>query len=124
MDFTTFADTARYTAHLAIDDGDVPLPEHFAIAGDMLDFHGLVAAYEGASGKRLTVERRGSLKDLDGVIQQRLRDAPQDMVAWLPLMYYRAMLSGKGKLGELSNHRYPQLRPTTVADYVRTQQSL
>jgi len=34
-------------------------------------------------------------------------------------MYWRAMLNGKGKLGETQNARYPNIRPTSVGEYVK-----
>jgi len=61
MDWTTYADTARYTAEV-VDDRSVP--SKLCIAGDVLDFDGIVQAYEMGSGKKLRVERLGSLADL------------------------------------------------------------
>jgi hypothetical protein len=51
MDWTTFADTARYAAEVALDERSVP--RKFWVAGDVLDFEGIVSAYESASGKKL-----------------------------------------------------------------------
>lgn len=36
-------------------------------------------------------------------------------------MHWRAMRSGKGKLGPLLNDRYPHIRPTGVEAYVRAE---
>lgn len=116
MDWTTYADTARYTAEAAVDER--PVPRKLCVAGDVLDFHGLVRAYESGSGKKLRVERLGSLEDLDARIDQLRKAEPANMFAWLPLMYYRSMLTGEGKLDELMNDRYPSIRPTTVREYV------
>jgi hypothetical protein len=41
-----------------------------------------------------------------------------NFLTYLPLMYYRSMLNGEGKLDELMNDRYPSIRPTTVREYV------
>jgi hypothetical protein len=41
------------------------------------------------------------------------------MRAWLPLMSYRSVLNGEGKLEVLMNDRYPSIRPTTLSEYVR-----
>jgi hypothetical protein len=90
----------------------------FPVAGDVLDFDGIVCAYESASGKKLHVERLGSLDDLDARIDQLKTTEPANMRAWLPLMYYRSVLNGEGKLEELVNDRYPSIRPTTVREYV------
>lgn len=75
-------------------------------------------AYESGSGKKLRVERPGSLEDLDARIDQLRKAEPANYSAWLPLMYYRSMLNGEGKLTELMNDRYPSIRPTTVREYV------
>jgi nucleoside-diphosphate-sugar epimerase len=117
MDWTTYADAARYTAEVALDQR--PAPRKFCVAGDVLDFAGIVHAYESASGKKLRVERLGSLDDLDARIDQLRKTEPANMRAWLPLMYYRSVLNGEGKLDVLMNDRYPWIRPTTLSEYVR-----
>jgi nucleoside-diphosphate-sugar epimerase len=117
MDWTTYADAARYTAEVALDQR--PAPRKFCVAGDVLDFAGIVHAYESASGKKLRVERLGSLDDLDARIDQLRKTEPANMRAWLPLMYYRSVLNGEGKLDVLMNDRYPSIRPTTLSEYVR-----
>ena len=117
MDFTTYEDTARYTAAVATD--PAPAPREFNVAGDVLNFHQLVRAYEESSGNKLAVVHLGSLADLDSEILRRLQAEPKNMYAWLPLMYWRAMLSGKGKLGALANARYPEIHPLTVREFVK-----
>lgn len=115
MDFTTLGDTASYIAEVATDES--PVPEIFGVAGDVLTFQELVRAYESASGKRLTVERLGSLADLEAKIAKLQTEDPANFLAYLPLMYYGPMLSGKGKV-EPMNSRYPNVKPTSVAEYV------
>lgn len=117
MDFTTYEDTARFTAEVAVD--PAPLDGVFSVAGDVLNFHQLVTAYEKGAGKTLEVVRMGSLDDLSAEVSRRLQAEPTNMFAWLPLMYWRAMLNGKGKLGTLGNSRYPGVHPLNVEDYVR-----
>lgn len=119
MDWTTYADTARYTAAVAVDDDEVG--RTFVAAGETRDFAGVVAAYEEATGTTLTVERLGSLDDLDARIES-LRSAPDaDLYSYLPLMYFRAQLHGQGRLTGLMNDRYPHIRPATIAEYVRAE---
>ncbi|QRN96648.1 NmrA family NAD(P)-binding protein [Archangium violaceum] len=117
MDFTTYADTARYTAEAAVD--PEPLPSRFNVAGETLDFHQLVRAYQEASGRTLKLERLGSLEELDKELARRWQAEPGNMSSWLPLMFSRAMLNGKGRLGKLVNARYPHIHPATVREYVR-----
>lgn len=114
MHFTTYADTAAYTAAAAVDPR--PVPRELHVAGDVLDFHGLVGAYRSATGRALTVRRRGTLADLDAHVAELRRSHPGDPYAYLPAMYWRAMLDGTGRLGPLSNDRYPQVHPRTVAE--------
>ena len=116
MQFTTYDDTARYVA-AAVTAAD-PLPGRLELAGDTLDFHDLVKAVEQGSGRTLTVRRHGSLADLDTAVTAARRRDPDDPAAFLPLMYWRAMLSGRGNLGPLDNQRFPDIIPTTVSRYV------
>ncbi|MFG1609452.1 NmrA family NAD(P)-binding protein [Actinoplanes sp. NPDC049265] len=116
MDFTTYADTARYTAAAATDDS--PIGDVLGVAGDTLTFHETVLAFEKASGKSLRVERLGSMADLDQRIADRQRSDPADFHAYLPLMYYRAQLNGTGRIEPLMNDRYPSVTPSTVEQYV------
>jgi len=116
MDWTTYADTARYTAEVAADAGEVP--RIFSVAGDVLDFHGIVESYEAASGRKLRVERLGSLDDLDHRIEELSKGGPANFLSYLPLMYYRSVLDGSGKLNQLMNDRYPSIVPTSVRQYV------
>lgn len=114
--WTTYKDTALYTAAAAVDER--ALPRALAVAGDALDFHGIVAAYEEASGKTLEVVTQGPLADLDAHIVELARGGEQNFLQFLPLMYYRSMLDGEGRLDPLYNDLFPEIRPTTVRDYV------
>lgn len=116
MHWTTYQDTALYTAEAAVDER--PVPRKFAIAGDALDFAGIVAAYEAGSGKKLEIRTLGSLDDLDDRIAELAKGGQQNFLQFLPLMYYRSMLNGEGKLDSLVNERYPHIKPTTVRAYV------
>jgi nucleoside-diphosphate-sugar epimerase len=119
MDFTSMRDTAQYTAEAAADESDVP--DVFSIAGDVLTFGDLVRAYELGSGRRLAINRLGSLTDLDQRISTLMKDDPGNFFAYLPLMYYRAMLNGKGKLREIMNGRYADVKPVSVQEYVASE---
>lgn len=115
MDFTTYADTAAYTAEVAVDDST--LPEEFFVAGESLTFHELVDETAAGLEQPITVKKLGTLAGLDAEIDERLRAEPDNTFSWLPLMYWRAMLNGKGKLGSPMNARYPAVRPTSVRKY-------
>lgn len=116
MDFTTYEDTARYTAAAATD--AQPLPNRFNVRGDSLTFHELVRTYQDTTGRKLAVEHRGSLEDLQAEIHRQLQAQPQNMYAWLPLMYMRGFFGGKVRLGPLLNSRYPHIRPASVKEAI------
>lgn len=65
------------------------------------------------------MKKLGTLADLDAEIARRLQAEPDNLYAWLPLMYWRGMLNGKGKLGPLMNAQYPAIEPTGVREYVK-----
>jgi len=115
--WTTYKDTALYTAAAAVDDRS--LPRALAVAGDALDFWGIVAAYEQASGKKLEVVKLGTMADLDARIAELARGGQENFMRLLPLMYYRSTLNGEGALGPLLNDLFPEFRPLTVRDYVK-----
>ncbi len=116
MAWTTYEDTARYTAEAAIDDRSVP--RKLYVAGSVVTFDQLVAEYETGSGKKLNVERLGSIDDLSARIAELQKADPQNLLAYLPLTYLRSIMAGEGQLKSLMNDRYPGIDPTTVREYV------
>lgn len=118
MEVTTYADTAAYTAEAALADG--PQPREFFVAGESLTFHELVNETAAGLGRPITVKKLGTLADLDRETARRLQTEPGNMFSWLPLMYWRGMLNGKGKLGPLMNAQYPAIHPTGVRQYVKS----
>lgn len=118
MDFTTYADTAAYTAEAAL--ADESLPREFCVAGESLTFDELVNETAAGLERPITVKTLGTLADLDDEIARRLQAEPDNMSSWLPLMFWRGMLNGNGKLGPLMNARYPAIHPTGVRQYLKS----
>jgi nucleoside-diphosphate-sugar epimerase len=116
IDWTTWEDTAAFTAAAALDTR--PVPEHLFVRGDRLDVHGFIRAWESAHGKKLAALNLGSYDDLVAETRRRLAAEPQNMFAWLPLMYAQGMAGGKALLGDLHNDRYPDIKPSTVAQAI------
>jgi nucleoside-diphosphate-sugar epimerase len=113
IDWTTWEDTARFTAAAALDDR--PVPERLFVSGDRMDVLTFARTWEAARGKHLTLERLGSLDDLERETRRRLAEAPHDMPSWLPLMYARGVFGGQALLGPSHNTRYPEVKPASVA---------
>jgi nucleoside-diphosphate-sugar epimerase len=108
IDWTTWEDTARFTAAAALDDRQVP--DHLFVSGDRVDVLSFAEIWEAAHGKKLTIERLGSLAELEKETERRLAAEPGNMYAWLPLMYARGTFGGQALLGATHNARYPQIK--------------
>jgi len=116
IDWTTWEDTARFIAAAALDDGKVP--ERLFVSGDRMDILTFARTWGAARRKELSLERLGSLEDLERETKRRLSTEPQNMFAWLPLMYARGTFGGQALLGPTHNARYPQIKPATVAQAI------
>lgn len=116
FDVTSYADTARYVAAVATD--PQPLPQVVNVAGESLTAVQLAERLTVATGRDFSVARLGSLADLDAEIGRRQHAEPTNLLAWLPLAYWRAMLNGTGKLDPIMNARYPDIRPASVVEYL------
>ena len=116
MDFTTRKDAARAAAWAAATDGKVP--DHFQVAGDSLDFWGLKQAVEEGSGRIFDVVEHGGLELLEERIAVLREAKPDDLLAWLALVFWHDMLSGKPQLKKLKTSLVPDFEPETVKTYV------
>lgn len=113
IDWTTWEDTARYAAAAALDER--PVPERLFVAGDRLDVRSFAERWSEAHGRKVTLERLGSLEELVAETHRRLAADPANLYAWLPLMYAQGVFGGQALLGPLENARYPDIEPETVA---------
>lgn len=114
IDWTTWADTATFTAAAALDDRSVP--SRLWVRGERMDVLAFADEWDRAHGRKLTRERLGSLDDLAARVQQALATEPTNMFAWLPLMYARGVFGGQALQGEPHNERWPAIRAATVAE--------
>jgi uncharacterized protein YbjT (DUF2867 family) len=106
LDFTTTDDTAKYVAEAVSDPNLVNTA--LEVAGEVLTMKQLLAAYEEATGKKLTEKRLGSVEDLKAWIEQK-KPSANSPVDYIPQQYEYAMVSGKGKLNNIQNSRYPHI---------------
>lgn len=112
IDWTTWEDTARFTAAAALDER--PVPERLFVSGDRMDVLAFAELWEEKNGKKLSRQRLGSLEELEAETKRRLWAEPQNMFAWLPLMYARGVFGGQALLKESHNSRYPEIKPESV----------
>ncbi|TDC93256.1 NAD-dependent epimerase/dehydratase family protein [Nonomuraea deserti] len=116
VDFSTYSDTAEWTAEVALDPSAAG--RTVRVAGDVLTLKELRRAMERGSGRRLEARQLGTTDDLRAEIECR-KAVATDAFEYLLLQYNWAMVTGKGKLDPLDNHRYPGIQPIGAEEYFR-----
>ena len=115
LDFTTTDDTAKYVAE-AVSDPEL-VNRALEVAGEVLTAKQLKAAYEEATGNKLTAKPLGSVEELKAWIAAK-KPSASSPVEYVPQQYEYTMVSGKGKLDNLQNDRYPQIKPMTIKQFL------
>jgi uncharacterized protein YbjT (DUF2867 family) len=115
MNFTTTDDTAKYVAEAVSDSGLVNTA--LEVAGDTLTAKQLKATYEEATGAQLTEKRLGSIAEFKAWITAKKASA-SSLEEYVYHQYIYAMVSGKGKLDQIENDRYPNIKPITVKQFL------
>ncbi|MGK6317173.1 NmrA family NAD(P)-binding protein [Neorhizobium sp. DT-125] len=118
FDVTTVADTARYTAAAALD-ADLPSGK-LSVAGDQITMKQAIATAEKAFGRQFEARQLGTVADLERWIADT-EAANADFWAPIAAQYQWTMVSGKAKLTDLSNTRYPEIKPTSFIDFLAEQ---
>jgi nucleoside-diphosphate-sugar epimerase len=117
IDWTTWADTARFTAAAALSKD--ALPARLYVAGDRKSILEFAAIWTRETGRAVTSERLGSLDELEAEVGRKLASEPTNMYAWLPLMYARGVYGGHALLGALANGRFPSVQAKTLVEAIR-----
>lgn len=117
LDYTAVSDVASYTAAAVTDSGLSGKP--LRVAGNSLTMTEMHRSLEKASGRSLEARSLGTVEELHLLIDEKKRTATNPW-EWISLQYTWCMVSGKGKLQNLDNARYPQIRPVSVESFVRT----
>lgn len=115
MSFTTIADTAAYTANVAMDSSS---PRYLHIAGSQLSPREIKTMMTEISGKKFRLFRAGGLGLLSFIIKIARKLAPggQELYpAWQGMQYMRNMIDDRSDMDKLDNNRYP-MQWTTVKD--------
>jgi uncharacterized protein YbjT (DUF2867 family) len=115
MDFTSIADTAAYAAAAALDASAAD--RTVSVTGAVLTLKELHAEVEQTTGRTLEIRELGTIADLEAEIERRKATA-QNPYEFVALQYQWAMVTGKGKLHNLSNADYPDITPTTIAEFL------
>jgi len=114
FDVTTMDDSARFLAEVVLD----PSAENqtMEFAGEVASINSIADTFEHVTS--CTLERRslGSVDDLREWIETTKLTAKSPF-EYAFVQYIWAQLSGKGKLKNLANARYPHIQPTGIRDY-------
>lgn len=121
MDFTTIADTARFTAHAAM---DPETPRWLKISGARVTVRDIAEATSRVRGRAYGVLPVGSLGTLGLTIRLARLFAPgapgELYPAWQGMQYLKNLLAGEGLLGTpLDNGRYPAMTWTSLETVLR-----
>jgi uncharacterized protein YbjT (DUF2867 family) len=120
LDFTTKDDTAAYTAMVALDKST---PRFLNIAGDIFSAKELAEKASEVFKTPFKLFRAGSLGMLSAIIKivRTLSPKTKELYpAWQGMQYMHNMYSGEAKLQTIDNNRYPELKWTSVKDFLKT----
>ncbi|MEM6861875.1 MAG: NmrA family NAD(P)-binding protein [Myxococcota bacterium] len=109
LDFTTIADTARFTARVAL---DPDAPRDLYVAGDSVSARDLSETMSELTGRRFGLLRPGGLGQLRFLIKVTRFFVPGRKVMyppWQGMQYFHNMLNGAPKFDRLDNERYSGL---------------
>lgn len=121
LDFTTYADTAAFTAAVAADPH--PTPRFLRIAGESITAKELADVVGQLKGTSYSTQWAGSTGFLGSASQFMRRysigGGENDVFpAWQGMQYMVAMYSGAGKCEPLDNDRYPEIKWTKVEEFL------
>jgi uncharacterized protein YbjT (DUF2867 family) len=119
LDVTTTADTARLTALAALEAAAIPGP--FGVVGDVVTIEQLCATLSQIHDKPFKLHRKGSIEDLEGWI--KAEQASGRATAWptIGAQYAWAMMSGRARIDNPVNARFPGVATTTAAQFLKAQ---
>ncbi|WP_335988962.1 NmrA family NAD(P)-binding protein [Glycomyces sp. MUSA5-2] len=115
IDMTTIADTAAFTAAIALDPSTAGRDVH--VVGQQLSMIELRDEVEAASGRQWELVRKGTLQDLRAEVVRRQFNA-SSLVEYVALQAQVAMFDGTGSLRDVRNADYPDVVPTSLAAYL------
>jgi hypothetical protein len=89
------------------------------VRGDRVSHKDIAKLFGEAYQTEITLQKNGSIEDLQNMIDGMRNKEPDNMQSWGPLLYFKWMLSGKADLASVDNARYPMVKPTTVAEFLK-----
>jgi uncharacterized protein YbjT (DUF2867 family) len=118
MGFTTIADTAKFTANVALDEST---PRYLRIAADQISPREIRDVMNELSGQKFHLVRTGGLGLLSILIKITQKLAPgktEIYPAWQGMQYMRNMMDKRSTLKSTDNDRYPDMKWESVKDLI------
>lgn len=119
LNWTTLEDSARYTVE-AIHDPSAH-NQVVKVSGDTRTLNEFAKYVAEASGSAYKTTFLGSFEDLAATVAKTFQEQPQNFYAWMPLQYAWGFVSEKFVLNPLWNSKYPNVKPTTLEEWVKEQ---
>jgi uncharacterized protein YbjT (DUF2867 family) len=119
LNWTTLEDSARYTVE-AIHDPSAH-NQVVKVSGDTRTLNEFAKYVAEASGSAYKTTFLGSFEDLAATVAKTFQEQPQNFYAWMPLQYAWGFVSEKFVLNPLWNNKYPNVKPTTLEEWVKAQ---
>ncbi|KAI1088088.1 nmrA-like family protein [Rostrohypoxylon terebratum] len=115
---TTYLNAAEYTAAVCLDKNAVGV---IRLVGGRSTFKEIAASFERVYGVKPKVERQGSHDNLLKLMTGQREKDPRNIFSYLFLYYHYFMVKGLSYCGpQLDNDKYPQVKPVTWEDYLRS----
>ncbi len=121
LEFTTTENVAEYTAAVAIDENS---PRYLRIAGDALSCSDFVQLLTELTSKKYKLFRPGGIRLLNFLIKMTRFFAPSEKElypAWQGMQYMRDMMEGRIIFQKYDNEKYPNIKQTSVKDFLLNQ---
>ena len=116
IEVTSIEDTARMVARVALD--RTVGSGKFAFSGDRVSILDAAAVIEAQTGRRFERRSNGPESALRAALATAAQDAANPFKA-VGLAYQLYMLTGQTALSDLQNHRYPDMRLETFAQFAQ-----
>ncbi|KAL9643630.1 hypothetical protein ABK040_010242 [Willaertia magna] len=113
---TTYEDAARYVVEAALDPDQ--LNRTVCVSGSTMSLNQISQVYEQITGQKLLLNRKGSLSDIKELIEDIKNKNPNNVWNYIILQYQYVLFKGLCKLDNLQNGKYPQIKPTTIEQWL------
>ncbi|OTB12158.1 hypothetical protein K445DRAFT_306323 [Daldinia sp. EC12] len=115
---TTYRNAAEYTAAVCVDKEAVGVKK---FVGGRATIREIAESFEKVYGVKPNLESQGSVDDLYKHMHELRQKNPQNVFSYLFLFFEYYMVNGQTLLGpENDNGKYPQIKPVTWEDYMRS----